>query len=210
MWSWLLDFLAPRTCTECGQWGSWLCSHCYEQIVYFPQPIKLNLDPLYVDEFYVMAHYQAPIPALLHTLKYQSVKGIGTLLAEMAYHAMYIPESQCLTAVPLHPRRLDERGFNQAEVIAQRLAFLVHRPYAPLLQRIQYTSAQAHITDRAQRLHRLSTAFAVFPATQFSVTDSVLIVDDVTTTGATLNECARILKNVGWKQVLGLTIAHGQ
>lgn len=157
-----------------------------------------------------MAVYHPPLPTLLHALKYQSVKGIGVLLADLMFETTTIPDCDYVAAIPLHPRRQDERGFNQAKVIAQRLASHLHKPLLSVLRRRHHLTAQASIKDREKRLHRLENAFEATGPLPHQIASHILLIDDVTTTGSTLNECARMLKQMGWKKVSGLTVAHGQ
>lgn len=211
MWRWCLDIVFPRFCVGCGQMGGYLCPGCYEQVDFFTSPIKLDLTPCYLQQTIAACHYTFPITTLVHTFKYQSVKGIGRWLAEMIYETTVIPPVKAVTAVPLHPYKLDERGFNQTEVLARHLAVLLNRPYLPLLSKTQHTVAQASLKERTQRIKHNENLFRYHPQPEPTQTlTDILLVDDVTTTGTTLNQCAQVLKQAGWKTVYGLVVAHGQ
>ncbi len=111
-----------------------------------------------------------------------------------------------LVPVPLHPRRERERTFNQAAVLARLLARRVALPVWPALRRVRYTEKQAALA-RSQRLENLRGAFA--PARRWSVIGAhLLLVDDVFTTGATVNECARVLRRAGAASVRVLTVTR--
>ena len=129
-----------------------------------------------------------------------------------------------VVGVPLHPRRLRERGFNQAEVIARQLSKrfeifdLRLEVETGLLKRIRDTGKQVGRT-REKRLEAMKGAFVVnskfkhknsnqIQNSKFQLTKNVLLVDDVWTTGATLSECVKVLKQAGVKQIWGLVLAR--
>lgn len=157
-----------------------------------------------------MAEYADVTKQLVTTLKYQSVKKIGTLLGEMIYNTTPFPLVDVITSVPLHPKRQWQRGFNQAEEIALALSQRTQVPYRVLLKRIKHSQPQAQITQQEKRLSRLSQNFALNYPPVGKHFQTALIVDDVVTTGATLNECVRVLKQAEINQVYGLAVAHGQ
>ncbi|HEX7017732.1 MAG TPA: ComF family protein [Patescibacteria group bacterium] len=203
-----LNLLFPPYCAGCQKLGTYLCPNCYEQIHFFTLPVKIKLDPSYLDHVISVGNYQEPLSSLIHMYKYKGVKAIGPVLARMVYHTTAVPIVDCVTFVPLHKKRLAERDFNQSQLVAAELARLMKVPCQDLLQRTRYTTTQASITDRSQRLVHLQDAFVVTEEID-PLPTNVLLIDDVTTTGTTLNECAKILKAAGVKKVIGLTLAHG-
>lgn len=116
--------------------------------------------------------------------------------------------SSVLCPVPLYFLRKFNRGFNQAE----RLAFLLSErtgiPMRNLLVRTRWTGRQTG-RNREERLSALAGAFRVRGGKRLLLTTRIILVDDIMTTGATLQECARVLNETGAKQVEGLVIAHG-
>ena len=109
--------------------------------------------------------------------------------------------------IPLHPVRRRERGFNQAELLSEQLATHLKVPMRPLLRRTRYTNPQTK-RDRKERLENLVNAFALTKGA--SVTGlTVLLVDDVFTTGSTLEECSKLLKHEGAKHIFCATVARG-
>jgi competence protein ComFC len=207
----LLNTLFPVTCCGCGQTGSYVCSHCFDQLEFLRFPIELKLERLYLDEVYAMANYLAPLSTLIQTMKYQSVKPIGKVLGQWLYFYTPITQFSFLTATPIHSSRARQRGFNQAEEIAKSLSFYSHIPYLPLLKKNKATRSLATLTHRTERLSELSNTFEISSTYSTCVTnESILVIDDVTTTGSTLNEAAKALKQAGAKKVTGLVVAHGQ
>ena len=117
-------------------------------------------------------------------------------------------EADVVTCVPLYPKRERERGYNQAALLGHRLARRVGIPFrGGLLCRRRPTPTQTRLTA-AQRVHNVKGVFSVpWPRRVAGV--RVVLVDDVMTTGATVNECARALKEAGAASVMVLTVARG-
>ena len=108
--------------------------------------------------------------------------------------------------VPLHPARLRERGFNQAELLAKILAQKTNVPLHRALERVRYTTTQTAF-DRAERMENLRDAFRL--RKKIAVRGlRVLLVDDILTTGSTLSECARVLRDAGAQSVYAVTAAR--
>ena len=108
--------------------------------------------------------------------------------------------------VPLHPARFRERGFNQAELLATILSAKIQVRLLPALERVRYTTTQTAF-DRIERMENLRDAFRL--RKNFAVRDlRVLLVDDVLTTGSTLSECARTLRDAGAQSVYAITAAR--
>jgi ComF family protein len=157
--------------------------------------------------------YEGALRDLIHIFKYQGVRSAAPLLGRLLKHAVArieIEEPLLVVPVPLWPGKRRDRGFNQAEEIAR--AFLHSAPgsgiqlSATLLIRSRETAAQTGLTRR-QRQANLRGAFAVTNPERIQG-QSVLLVDDVMTTGATAGECARVLLRAGAKQVYVATVAR--
>src|SRR5205823_5404499 len=111
-----------------------------------------------------------------------------------------------IVPVPLHPTRQRERGFNQAMLLARSLSPRTSLPVVPALERVRYTTTQTAF-DRAERMENLRNAFRLRPRRDVRGS-RVLLVDDVLTTGSTLSECARVLKQAGASSVYAATAAR--
>lgn len=113
----------------------------------------------------------------------------------------------CFIPVPLHSRRFREREFNQAEVLARLLARRAGTPMRDCILRTRYTTTQTRF-DRHERIENLRNAFAM--RHNADVRDlHVVLIDDVLTTGSTLDECARVLRKAGAASVRAITVARG-
>lgn len=153
--------------------------------------------------------YDAELRALIVLLKYNRVRSLAAPLAGWTALAIRenpgLAEVDAVVPVPLHPRRQRLRGYNQAELIARELARGLKRPVEPRwLARIKDTPSQTGLTP-AQRIENVRGAFA---ASDKVDNRRILLVDDVCTTGATLNACARALQRAGAASVQAVTVAR--
>jgi len=200
----------PTFCCACQRSGAFLCPDCINDLSFFTPPISLPLKPLYLDKVIAAVEYQSPISQLIQTMKYQSVQDVCQFCARFLYDTTVFPQTDFITAVPMARWQQWYRGFNQAEEIAKKLAQLTHVPYQAFLEKTRSTRKQARIRNREKRLGNLTNIFQIKKDTHSLLTQkSILLIDDVATTGTTLNECARILKSAGAEKVIGLVLAHG-
>lgn len=130
----------------------------------------------------------------------------------MQAHKAQVPANAALLAVPLHRQKRRERGFNQSELLASAVSQKLSLPLLPpdTLERVKNTPPQAHVRGREERQKNVASAFAV-PITNTRVVagKTILLVDDIATTGSTLNDAARALKEAGAAHVWGLVVAKG-
>ncbi|KKR23371.1 MAG: phosphoribosyltransferase [Candidatus Peregrinibacteria bacterium GW2011_GWE2_39_6] len=147
-------------------------------------------------------------------MKYHHGYDIAPLLGQWMASAFLVQknivsyfEKFTLNPVPLHPQREHDRGYNQAFLLAKSLSEIIHLNLTDYLKRHRNTPPQAHL-DRESRLKNLQNSFSLKEKTQI-LNKKFILVDDVCTTGSTLNECAKILKFNGAKTVWGLVLARG-
>lgn len=155
---------------------------------------------------------QRTIRDLVHRLKYGHEMWLGRVLAEIQREGLDDPRLadgafDALVPVPLHPRRQRERGFNQAAILAGHLSRFTEVPAFECLRRSRYTNTQT-LLGRKGRRQNLRDAFALRPNANVAGMD-LLLVDDVLTTGSTLDACASILLANGARSVRALTVARG-
>jgi ComF family protein len=158
-----------------------------------------------VDRTRAIGPYDGALRAIVHALKYEGrrslARPLGALMRRRGVDVL--DGAACVVPVPLHPSRRRERGFNQAGDLARQLAL----PVVAALARTRATSAQTGL-PAAQRHRNVRDAFAVTRAGSALAGAAVVLVDDVSTTGATLEACARVLKQAGVKEVRALTAAR--
>lgn len=152
---------------------------------------------------YFALRYEVPVIGLHRAFKFKSKLSVGLLLAELLSvyllrHKDNFPYDVQLVTIPLHWRRHLTRGFNQAEIIAKHLSWRLEWPLIPALRRKKYTKPQHSLDNKKQRQSNLKHAFDVLMNVDGS---HIVLVDDVKTTGATLNNASKTLFRAGAKSV---------
>lgn len=170
------------------------CQRCAIPITTGSRCSKCLISTAYIDRVIVAYAYKEPLRTLLHRFKYQQGLYLQTVLIHLLQQAPFdVSSTDCLMPVPIHPQRLRQRGFNQAGLLAKRLAKHYDLPYlANRCKRVVNSLPQARLDNR-QRQSNLKNAFR---ATAIPYT-RVTLIDDLYTTGSTANEIAKILKEQG-------------
>lgn len=219
----LVDWIYPPRCAGCGCLGNRWCRDCQSKIreIYPPYCQKCGIptkggkiclncnssEPKY-DAIRAYAFYEEPLRSALHRLKYHRDIALADLFALnlLNLFSRVQWDVDFITAVPLGVARLKERGYNQSALLAYPLSLATHIPYrSQALKRIRETESQVKLNIR-ERKENVSNAF--YGNRDLVTGKNILIVDDITTTGATLNACASALKNAGANHVYGLTLAR--
>ena len=215
----LLNLLYPQDCLVCSSRirelkTAELCGPCSDRMMtYVDTPHWSETEKEFAfDAAYHIASYDDIVKKCICLFKYDGKtrlsKILGAVMAEYAALNFAAAGIDVVVPVPLHPVKQRERQFNQsdmiAEHIAKRLGVDLRKNW---LKRIKYTSAQTGLT-REQRLRNLKGAFLVRHDADLR-DKTVLLVDDVMTTGATLHECSKAVKSAGAKRVLAYSLARG-
>jgi len=156
--------------------------------------------------------YAGPLRDCVVALKYRgrhrTAARLASRLADVERCRTILRASEVVVGVPLHPNRASERGFNQAHLLAVALAKGAGLPVSRGLIRTRDTPSQTDLSARARR-QNVRSAFAVAPGARLEGA-AVTLVDDVTTTGATLRECAATLLAAGVNEVRAITVARAE
>src|SRR5213592_1360268 len=228
-----VSLLYPPVCTICGtsiRAGEYLCDQCEAKAVRISAPFCEKCSEPFegsISSVFTCAncahrtiYFEAAVAAyrgrgivreIIHEFKYGRQIHLRHIVARWLRAALDDERLRdchldIIVPVPLHPARQRERGFNQASLLAELLSAHTSIPSKPLLERIRYTTTQTAL-DRTERMENLHNAFRLRKNT--NVRDlRVLLIDDVLTTGSTLNECARILKGAGAISVHAATAAR--
>ncbi|ADY57522.1 phosphoribosyltransferase [Syntrophobotulus glycolicus DSM 8271] len=191
---------APR-CKQCGRFiqeENFLCQDCIQ-----------GGGPIYLAGITALGYYQGRWKEYIHQFKFYSQPYLLVPLekAVINWAVRKLPPPDLLIPVPMSEKRISERGFNQAEVLASLLARALLIRQEDGLQRIRETTPQVSL-GRQERLKNLKGAFQLRP--NFNVAAKVIwLADDVTTTGTTFNECAKVLMEAGAEKVYGFCLAAG-
>lgn len=220
----LLDFIFPRRCFGCGKEGDYICATCRSTILRIepplcpkcglPQPSE-SLCPVCshretaIDGIRSPFHFTGTIRQAVHQLKYQNLRAAAGMLAGLMseYLKSNPVPGETLVPVPLHPKRLKERGYNQSELLARELSKLTGLALMTdcLVRKLQ-TPPQARTAALEERRRNVKGAFACVDEKVRG--KSIILIDDVATSGATLDAAAEALKSHGAAAVWGLTLAR--
>ncbi len=210
----MLNTIFPTNCLSCGKRGSDLCITCIGDF-----PIAERESAKWIFPLYDYRH--PPIKKTLWLIKYKGKKRLAQILAELM-HGKILEElselsvmenynNPILIPIPLSSKRRRERGYNQTELICKELAKIDENKnfelHTDVLIKPKDTEHQARIKDRRIRLKNIAGSFSI-KNKEVMKNRNVILLDDITTTGATLNEARKILKQNGAKKVIAFTIAH--
>lgn len=227
----LLDTFFPIRCLICKKEKSWLCDDCLSKIElrtehFCPACEKVNTPDgltcipckrkFALDGLLVATSYKdALVSKAIHFFKYRFLASLDVSLGKLltqAFSKTTLPLPDLIIPVPLHPKRLRWRGFNQSQLLAEYFSKNLLPGFeievsTNLLARVRYTQPQMQIKNQKQRHSNIKDAFAV--TTKDSVQGkTILLIDDVATTGSTIFECAKILKKAGASEVYAIVIAR--
>lgn len=211
----ILDCVFPHSCFVCGASDTYFCSVC-RRVEWFANPngiFETQIDsPL--NQVISLTRYTAGQSAakLIEDFKYSFIDAAGVeinyWLKNTTWLSQKIGECDLIIPVPLHRRRLAERGYNQADTIARYLGTIINRPVnSSVLIRARPTKQQATL-NRNERLKNVVDAFACVSKKNI-INKKIFLIDDVYTTGSTMRECTRILRATGAESVCGFTLARG-
>ncbi len=222
VWSKTLDVLFPPRCVGCGDFGAFLCQKCLAGAPYAIGPRCARCwKAWYGDSCSHCARHRSAVLAQRAAFAYDGVareavialkfQGVSALAQPMARQmartlADWAPPVDVVVPVPLGWLRSRTRGYNQAALLASEVCRSSgFRLETRALRRVRQTPPQSQQPDEDARLANVRTAFALGPR---PVAGSVLLIDDVATTGATLDACARVLLDGGAESVYALTFAR--
>jgi len=213
--SFLLDLLFPKFCFNCKGEGSFLCEDCkaildISNSHHPPSKFGINLNDLY----WAVEYKNPLIKNLINLFKYEPfVKELAMPLASLITDHFQLLECQpnfsnfILIPVPLEKRKLKWRGFNQAEELAKELSsFLKISLISDCLIKIKENLPQVELSEK-ERKENIKEVFIIRNREKI-LGKKILLVDDVYTTGSTMEECSQVLKKAGAKEVIGIVIAR--
>jgi ComF family protein len=218
-----LDLLFPPYCIGCGKEGSYICGRCERELSYISPPVCTLCgrpllpggscpgcigQPTSLDGIRAPFLFEGIVRKAVHDLKYHNLRALVPVLA--GYLKEYLMENplpgDILVPVPIHRKRIHERGYNQSSLLARELGRLTSLPVEDsCLIRLTYIAPQAKLASAAERQQNTVGAFAC--KDDRLKKKQVILIDDVSTSGATMNACAAALKTAGAAAVYGLALA---
>lgn len=228
----VLDVLFPTQCARCGDEGVLLCDACQALLRFIPPscfvckklvppagsaPAGRTCAPCHKksDLFTFLSPFlydNPPIRALIHDLKYRRIRAsapilAGLLVRSIHYFGTALPRHALIVPIPLSPARERVRGFNQSLLIAEDMGNALDIPVrSDILKKIKTTKPQMELR-REERVKNLACAFAVSDSNAVR-NRTIILLDDVKTTGTTLESAAKTLKAAGATRIWAITIAH--
>jgi len=224
----LLDFVFPKVCLGCGREGAYICKNCLNRLPQLPSlcPIceKPSIDgvthtrclsPLALNGLISLWPYQGVVRRALIGLKYKFASEIAKeitvyLTAKLKHEPLLNFTDLILIPIPVHPLRKNWRGFNQAEIVGQSLAKYFGWRFCPdFLLRKKMTLPQTGLEGK-ERIENIRGVFTLNSSYKPLITNhqSLVLFDDIWTTGSTVKEAAKVLKRSGISTVWGLTVAR--
>ncbi len=223
------DYLFPVFCLSCSEEGVWICNACkqflrVEAQLFCPvchaktekgEPCHTCQSSALLTQHIAMMKYieDALVGKMIHVFKYQHAEEVMKVITDIIFvfvsqYSELYQDIDVILPVPLHKKRYAERGFNQATYIARALSDVLEKPLLEhALIRSRHTPHQAKL-DRTERLKNVEGAFVLADVAQVAG-KRILLVDDVYTTGATMQACAQVLLGAGAIVVSGCTFARG-
>lgn len=221
----LLDLFFPKLCVNCGRYGAYVCPDCRKCLTRAPVqicPVCGNYRDMgsvcqscscstELEAVLVAGEHSELLKFLVHSFKYRSIQGLDMDLSSLLQITWAFSVGHttgfCLVPVPVHPRKVNMRGFNQSERMAYCISKYLSIPLNPCLRKNRMTLPQMELT-RDERMRNITGSFS-YAGGKYAFTRAILL-DDVYTTGSTLNECARVLKQEGdFQSVWGLVLSRG-
>ncbi len=189
----LLDLLFPRLCVNCRYYGDFLCQSCIDSVEILTTDKNQDKKQILCATDY----NNKVVRKTITSMKYDGLQGLDIRIAELMHkfikqNRITFSKGSVITFVPMHKDKQTFRGFNQAELIAQKLSVMLNLPCFTLLEKIRRTPSQM-LLKREQRLTNLKGAFE----SRMCEGENIILIDDVTTTGATLRECESELYMAG-------------
>lgn len=221
----IIELFYPTRCINCGEYGLYLCFECYKKIdlcrttvCFYCGKISKNgkicssckrKNHSLLNSVIWIGQYEGVLKELIHNFKYSGVKSIAPILSEMATQALLKRgemHNYIIVPVPIHQKRYSQRGFNQSEEIARIISKRLNLHGGLALKRVVNTKSQIGL-NKIERQKNIKGSI-ICNDKELIRGKNVMLIDDVATTGATLNECAKLLKEAGAKSVEALIIAR--
>ena len=209
----IINIFYPQTCGLCEQKINerYTCRKCLNIIEYYHERVVIPVtsDNNYCDKIFAAVHYRGVFKDKMLNYKFHDAKYIGASFAEILKIVIekHDLKADIIIAVPISKKRLKERGYNQSEIIAKKLSMFVEIKYQEdILVKTKNNLRQSELTLH-ERKENVKDAYSIKNIEKIK-NKKIILIDDIYTTGATLNECAKVLKQHGALEVLALAVMY--
>lgn len=226
----MLDLIFPKICYVCQKEGEYICTNCFKKLI---DVNPLNMCHIcnkecrvgfmhseckeysYIDGVLNLSVYDGLIKKMIYDIKYNYfyslTQSMGKIMADYLLFYSFKPNNTLITYVPSSKKKIRLRGFNQSHLLAKEVSKFSQIPVVSILAKTHNTGAQAKL-HKFERAENLKGAFELIQKVSLNQElKNILIVDDVFTTGATLNECAKVIKSkYSTSNVFGFVIAKAR
>ena len=212
IFDYILSLIYPPKCVFCGTVidKSDICEECKKTLPFTKGDSIYQKFP-FVDKCISPLYYKDYVRRAVLRFKFAGCscysRRLGGIMSECAENNLDCGSIDMVSCIPLSRKRMHDRGYNQAELLAKEISKKIGVEYLPTLKKIRHNTAQSTIKDSKQRAANVIGAYRVIDAEEVKG-KYILLVDDVVTTGSTVSECARILKKSGAKAVYCVTLAR--
>jgi len=220
-----MDFLFPPRCAGCDRWGERYCASCQDKTKLINSSIcqvcgeplsgtfhlvcqRCQTSELFYTSLRSWAYFEGPLQRAIHKLKYKRDLGLGEKLAQPLVDLLLVNnwDIDLVTAVPLDEERQRDRGYNQSLCLARPLAWKTGLPIvASTIKRVKKTRSQVGLSLEERKIN---VEGAFWAEKKLVNGKSILVIDDVVTTGSTINSCAEALMKAEASCVYGITLAR--
>jgi len=224
----VLDCLFPPLCLSCHKniknQSNYLCDNCFSEINFYdgmfcPKCGQRAIDEklsCYCLEEYILApacHFEIPIIPLLYGLKYLKLQKVHIFLSALIIFYFqkinFYPKDYLITYIPIHKIKQRKRGFNQSKLIAQTIGEKFSLEIISMLIKNKNNQPQAKIKDPQKRIQNAKDSFSLKKDIHIE-NKKIIIIDDVSTTGATLKQATHLLKTLGAKKIIAVVVANAK
>jgi len=192
-----------------------ICDDCWNKLQPIPREKSLNINfPENLDDVVSVFVFNELFQKIVHPLKYQGKRSIGVELGVRMSGYLHLENidksSAVLTPIPLHPIKMRERGYNQSDLISTGLKKVLEIPVnTGILRRVKNTQTQTKLNAN-ERKENMESAFGIGKYFNRNEIETVFLVDDVFTTGSTMNAAAKVLRENGIRKIIGITAAAAE
>ena len=195
-----LDLIAPHSCRGCGRLGSVLCDRCKNNIIkqnHHPQPhhVPKNFPPIFA-----VGERTGLLDILIHDFKYDSVRALSPILAQFINATLLNTPNAIIVPIPTASSHIRARGLDHTSLLAKHLATLRHLKVQKILLRTENTTQVG--SNRQARIIQADSAFTISPKAKINPSATYILLDDVWTTGASIQSAVKKLRQAGVNRII--------